>query len=73
MKLQNLIHTLRNENSSLGECTREIERDSDYHTYKNEQKLKSYLSEKMKKKGMLGSFAELLSIHELINYPLTES
>mgnify|MGYP001038930234 CR=1 FL=1 len=67
MKLKNLIHTLRNENSKLGEVTREIENDRHYHSYTNEQKLKDYLSKKMNQKGLLTSFVELLSILELIN------
>lgn len=73
MKLKNLIHTLRNENSKLGEVTREIENDRNYHSYTNEQKLKDYLSKKMNQKGMLTSFVELLAIHELINLHLTET
>ena len=73
MKLQNLIHKLRDENSKLGEVTREIENDSNYYSYQNEQKLKDYLNEKMIQKGMLNSYVELLSIHELINYNSSES
>ncbi|MGB0805431.1 MAG: hypothetical protein ACPGRC_01995 [Salibacteraceae bacterium] len=73
MKLQNLIHKLTDENSKLGEVTREIENDSNYHSYQNEAKLKDYLSKRMIQKGMLQSFVELLSIHELINYSNTEN
>lgn len=73
MKLKNLIHKLRNENSPLGEVTREIENDSQYHSYQNESRLKEYLSQKMKQKGMLTHFAELLSIHELINHQVAEN
>ena len=72
MKLQNLIHKMRHENSPLGEVTREIENDANYASYQNEQKLKEYLRKKMKQKGMLNSFVELLSIHELINQQLPE-
>lgn len=73
MKLKNLIHKLRNENSPLGEVTREIENDSQYHSYQSESRLKEYLSQKMKQKGMLTGFAELLSIHELINHQVAEN
>jgi hypothetical protein len=72
MKLQNLIHKMRNENSYLGEVTREIESDSNYFSYQNEQRLKEYLRDRMKQKGMLSEFAELLSIHELINQQAVE-
>lgn len=72
MKLKNLIHKLRNENSKLGEVTREIENDCNYHSYHNEQKLKDYLFKKMLQKGLVTSFAELLAIHEFINYPVSD-
>ncbi len=73
MKLKLLIHKLRNENSKLGEVTREIESDINYHTYDNEKKLKDYLSQKLKQKGMLTSFVDLLATQELINYQVTET
>jgi hypothetical protein len=73
MELKNLIHKLRNENSKLGEVTREIENDRNYHSYQNEQKLKDYLSKKMNRKGMLNDFVELLSIHEIINLQISET
>ena len=67
MKLQKLIHQLRHENSPIGDVTREIEKDKIYTSFKNETKLKEYLSRQMLQKGMISGFAELLSVHELIN------
>ena len=67
MKLQNLIHQLRYENSAVGEVTREIESDNMYTSFKDESKLKEYMSKKMLQKGMISGFSELLMVHELIN------
>ena len=67
MKLQNLIHQMRGENSAIGEVTRAIEQDSHYGSLKDESKLKEYMSKKMFQKGLLTGFVELLSVHELIN------
>ena len=67
MKLQNLIHRFRNENSAVGDVTREIEKDTLYTSFKDESKLKKYMSERMLQKGMISGFAELLRVHELIN------
>lgn len=67
MKLRNLIHQLRHENSAVGEVTREIERDDKYLSFKDESKLKDYFRVKLFKKGMLNGFVELLFVHELLN------
>jgi len=67
MELQKLIERLHNEKSRIGNVTREIEKQRMYGIYKDESKLKEYLRKRMKKKGLLTDFVELLSIHELIN------
>ena len=67
MELQQLIHSLSSENSTLGEVSREIEKDSKYYSYKDEKALKSYLNQKLLHKGMLVGFCELLATYELIN------
>jgi hypothetical protein len=67
MKLRQLIHQLRNENSILGEVTREIESDTNYSSLTDENSLKDYLRKRLYKKGMLSGFVELLFTHELIN------
>jgi len=67
MELQKLIQRLHHEKSRIGDVTREIEKQRMYHVYTDESRLKEYLSKRMKKKGLLTDFVELLSIHELIN------
>jgi hypothetical protein len=67
MELQKLIHQLRHENSSIGTVAREMEQDAQYTSFKDESKLKEYMSRKMVRKGLLTGFVELLAVHELIN------
>lgn len=73
MKLQQLIQKLSDENSKMGEITRMIKGDKNYHSFKNEQNLKEYLSKKMNQRGMIQGFAELLSVHELINQNIADN
>ena len=67
MELQKLIQRLHHEKSRIGNVSRVIEKQRMYNTYKDESRLKHYLSKRMKKKGLLSDFVELLTIQELIN------
>lgn len=67
MKLRKLIHRLRNENSPIGQVTREIESDPNYELYKSDKKLKDYLNKQMLKKGLHDAYVSLLHTHEMIN------